>query len=53
MVNKVFQSKSEGSRREGRPRLRWPEDVEKDLREMMVITWRQKAVDKEEGAFVN
>ena len=31
---KVFQSKPEGRRRRrGRPRLRWQEDVEKDLRE--------------------
>ena len=27
---KIFESKPEGSRRRGRPRLRWLEDVEKD-----------------------
>jgi hypothetical protein len=32
-VKKVSESKVEGSRRRGRPRLRWLEDVEKDLRE--------------------
>jgi len=32
--------------------LRWLEDVEKDLREMKVKRWRQKAVGREEWAFV-
>ena len=31
-LKKVFENKSEGSRRRGRPRLRWLEDVERDLR---------------------
>jgi len=35
-VKKIFQSKLEGSRKTGRPRLRWLEEVEKDLREMKV-----------------
>jgi len=30
-VKKIFESKPEGSRRRGRPRLQWLEDVEKDL----------------------
>jgi len=34
----------------GRPRLRWLEDVEKDLCEMNVKRWLQKAVNKEEWA---
>jgi hypothetical protein len=51
-VKKVFEGKAEGSRRRGRPRLRWLEDVEKDLWEMEVKRWRQKAVDTEEWASV-
>ena len=47
-VKKIFESKPEGSRRRGRPRLRWLEDVEKDLWEMKVKRWRQKTVDREE-----
>jgi len=35
-IKKIFQSKLEGSKRMGRPRLRWLEKVEKDLREMKV-----------------
>jgi hypothetical protein len=33
----------------GRPRLRWEEDVEKDLWKMKVKRWRQKAVGREEA----
>jgi hypothetical protein len=32
MVKKIFEGKPEERRRIGRPRLRWLEDVEKDLR---------------------
>jgi len=32
----------------GRPRLRWLEDGEKDLWEMKVERWPQRAVDREE-----
>jgi hypothetical protein len=34
----------------GRPRLRWLDDVDKDLQEMDVQRWRQKALDTEEWA---
>ena len=40
----------EGRRRMGRPKLRWLEDVEKDLRELKFKRWRQMAVDREEWA---
>ena len=36
----------------GRPRLRWLEDVEKDLRETNVKRWQQKAVGRKEWASV-
>jgi hypothetical protein len=36
-------SKVGGSRTRGRPRLRWPEDVEKDILEMKLKRWGQKA----------
>jgi len=49
---KIFTSKPEGSRRKGRPSLRWLEDVGRDLREMKVKRWRQKAVGGEEWASV-
>jgi hypothetical protein len=51
-AKKIFESKLEGSRRSGRPRMRWLEDVQKVLGEMKVKRWRRKAVDREEWASV-
>jgi hypothetical protein len=51
-VIKVLESKLAGSRRRERPRLRWLEDVEKDLQEMKVKRWHEKAVDREEWVSV-
>jgi hypothetical protein len=39
-AKKILGSKLEGSRR-GRPRMRWLEDVEKDMRQMKVRRWRR------------
>ena len=36
---KVFESQLEESRRMGRPRLRWLEDVEKELLDMKFMRW--------------
>jgi len=52
IVKKIFVNKPEGSRRRGRPRLRWLEDVEKNLREMKVKRLRQKAVSRKKWAFI-
>jgi hypothetical protein len=46
-VKIVIESKPEGYRKRERPRLRWLEDVEKDLWEMEDKKWQQKAVDRE------
>jgi hypothetical protein len=48
VVKKIVESKPEGRRKNGRPRFRWLEDAEKNLREMKVKRWREKAVDREE-----
>ena len=47
-VKEIFESKPEGSRRRGRPRLRWLKDVEEDLREMKV-----RAGDRRQSAGKN
>jgi hypothetical protein len=51
-LEKISESKPEGSRRRRRPRMKWLEDAEKGLREMKVTRRRQKAVDREEWASV-
>ena len=47
-VKKIFESEPEGSRKRGRPRLRWLEDVNKDLPVMKIKKWQQKAANREE-----
>jgi hypothetical protein len=39
IVKKILEGKSEGRRRIGRLRLRWLEDVGKDLQEVKVKRW--------------
>jgi hypothetical protein len=51
-VKQIFGSKPEGSRRSGRPTLRWLENTERGLREMKVKRRRRKAGDREEWASV-
>jgi hypothetical protein len=46
-VKKVFEGKLEGRRGRGRPRLRWINDVEDDLRKLSVKRWRRKALERE------
>ena len=47
-VKKIFEGKLEERRGRGRPRLRWIDDVEDDLRKLGVKRWRAKALDREE-----
>jgi hypothetical protein len=42
VVKKIFDSKTEGRRKVGRPRLKWLDDVENDLRLMKIKRWRKK-----------
>jgi hypothetical protein len=37
-----------GTKRKGRPRKRWIDDVEQDLRKMRVRGWRMRARDRQE-----
>jgi hypothetical protein len=52
IVKKIFEEKLEGRRGRGRPRLRWINVVEEDLRMLGVKRWRKKALYREEWAFV-
>jgi transcription termination factor 2 len=47
-VKKIFERKLEGRRGRGRPKLRWINDVEDDLRKLGVKRWRTKALDRVE-----
>jgi hypothetical protein len=38
----VFNAKTEGRRRVGKPRLRWLDDVEADIKALGVKMWRIK-----------
>jgi hypothetical protein len=45
---KIFEGKLEERRGRGRPRLRWINDVEGDLRKLGVKRWRTKVLDRVE-----
>jgi len=45
-VKKIFESKPERSRRNGRPRLRWLEEVDKNVREVKGSRDRRQSLGK-------
>jgi hypothetical protein len=44
----VFNAKPEGRRGVGRPRLRWLDDVEADIKALGIKRWRIRAQDRKE-----
>jgi len=46
MPKKIFTQKLEGTRRCGRPRKRWNEEVERDLQVLGVRSWREVVADR-------
>jgi hypothetical protein len=52
MVNRVFLGNPGGRRKPGRPRLRWLDYVEDDLKKLGVRGWRKRAEDGEEWAVI-
>ena len=53
MHKKVFTQELEGTRRRGRPRKRWKEEVERDLQVLGVRRWTELVADRKkmEGHF--
>jgi len=46
MPKKIFTQELEGTRRRGRPRKRWKEEVEKHLQVLGVTRWRELVADR-------
>jgi len=46
MPKKIFTQGLEGTRRRGRPRKRWKEEVERDLQVLRVRRWRELVADR-------
>jgi hypothetical protein len=46
---KIFTQALEGTRRRGRPRKRWYEEVERDLQVLGVRRWRKMVTDRKNG----
>ena len=46
MPKKIFTQELEGTRRSGRPRKRWKEEVERDLEVLGVRRWRELVADR-------
>ena len=47
MPKNIFTHELEGTRRRGRPRKGWKEEVERDLQVLGVRRWRESVADKE------
>jgi hypothetical protein len=47
MVKRVFEGHPGGRRKTDRPRKRWLDNIEEDLRLMKVKRWRKKATERE------
>jgi hypothetical protein len=48
----VFNANPEGGRGVGRPRLRWLDDVEPDVKALVVKKWRIRAQDRKEWSAI-
>jgi hypothetical protein len=46
LPKKIFTQELEGTRRRGRPRKRWKEEVDRDLQVLGVRRWRELVTDR-------
>jgi len=47
MIKKIFTQELEGTRRRGRPRKEWREEVDRNLQVLEVRIWRELVIDRE------
>ena len=47
MPKKIFTQELEGTRKRGRPRKDWTEEVERDLQVLGVRRWREMVIDRD------
>jgi hypothetical protein len=49
-LKKIFNTKSDGARSVGRPKLRWEDGVDQDTRTLGVKNWKKVVHNREEWA---
>ena len=50
ILKKIFNTNSDGARSDGRPKLRWEDGVDQDMRILGVKNWKKVALNREEWA---
>ena len=50
ILKKIFNTKPDGVRRVGRPKLRWEDGIDQDLRILEIENWKKVALDRDEWA---
>jgi hypothetical protein len=49
-LKKIFNTKPDGARSVGRPKLRWEDGVDQDIRTLGVNSWKKVALNRDEWA---
>jgi len=47
LYNKIFTQKLEGTKRRGRPRKGWREEVEREIQVLGVRRWKELVIDRD------